>query len=83
MPKYQAQEPPTAPAQATPTPQESKDTTPAEAPREGPQEPPEGRIQSITMICPICGQHLRGDLSTGEAYCNHCQRSFPLPQILK
>ena len=70
--------------QDTPAPQDGKDTTPAEAPpADGSQEQPEGRIQSITMICPICGQHLRGDLSTGEAYCNYCKRSFPLPQILK
>lgn len=54
-----------------------------EIPRYQAQEPPEGRIQSITMICPICGQHLRGDTSTGKAYCNYCKRSFPLPQILK
>lgn len=66
--------------QDTPAPQEGTDTT---LPSEASQEPPEGRIQSITMICPICGQHLRGDLSTGEAYCNYCKRSFPLPQILK
>ena len=66
--------------QDTPAPQEGTDTT---LPSEASQEPPEGRIQSITMLCPICGQHLRGDLSTGEAYCNYCKRSFPLPQILK
>lgn len=83
MPKYQAQEPPTTPAQTTPMPQDGTDTAPAETPPDGPQEPPEGRIQSITMICPICGQHLRGDTSTGKAYCNYCKRSFPLPQILK
>lgn len=83
MPKYQAQEPPTTPAQSTPMPQDGTDTAPAETPPDGPQEPPEGRIQSITMICPICGQHLRGDTSTGKAYCNYCKRSFPLPQILK
>lgn len=80
IPRYQAQEPPTAPAQDTPAPQEGTDTT---LPPEASQEPPEGRIQSIIMLCPICGQHLRGDLSTGEAYCNYCKRSFPLPQILK
>ena len=50
---------------------------------EGPQEPPEGHIQAITMICPICGQHLRGNTEKGKAYCNYCKRSFPLPQILK
>lgn len=83
MPKYQAQEPPTEPPQDTPAPQEGKDTTPAEVPPEGPQEPPEGRIQSITMICPICGQHLMGDTKTGKAFCHYCKRSFPLPQILK
>ena len=66
--------------QDTPAPQEGTDTT---LPSAASQEPPEGRIQSITMLCPICGQHLRGDLSTGEAYCNYCKRSFPLPQILK
>lgn len=83
IPRYQAQEPPTAPPQDTPAPQEGKDTTPAEVPPEGPQEPPEGRIQSITMICPICGQHLMGDTKTGKAFCHYCKRSFPLPQILK
>ena len=83
MPKYQAQEPPTTPAQSTPMPQDGTDTAPAETPPDGPQEPPEVRIQSITMICPICGQHLRWDTSTGKAYCNYCKRSFPLPQILK
>ena len=83
IPRYQVQEPPTAPPQDPPAPQEGTDTTPAEVPPEGPQEPPEGRIQSITMTCPICGQHLRGDLSSGKAYCNYCNRSFPLPQILK
>lgn len=66
--------------QDTPAPQEGIDTTP---PSEALQEPPEGHIQSITMLCPICGQHLRGDTSTGKAYCNYCKRSFPLPQILK
>lgn len=75
MPKYQAQEPP----QDTPAPQEGKDTTPAETPSEGPQEPPE----AVIMVCPICGQHLRGNTETGKAYCNYCNRSFPLPQILK
>ena len=79
IPRYQAPEPP----QDTPAPQEGKDTTPAEVPPEGPQEPPEGRIQSITMICPICGQHLMGDTKTGKAFCHYCKRSFPLPQILK
>lgn len=77
IPRYQAQEPPTAPAQDTPAPQEGKDTTP---PSEASQEPPEGRIQSITMICPICGQHLRGNTETGKAYCSYCNRSFPLPK---
>lgn len=81
--EYQAQEPPTDTPQDTPAPQDGTDTAPAETPPDGPQEPPEGRIQSITMICPICGQHLRGDTSTGKAYCNYCKRSFPLPQILK
>ena len=76
IPRYQAQEPPTAPAQDTPAPQEGTDTTP---PSEASQEPPE----AVIMICPICGQHLRGDRSTGEAYCNRCKRSFPLPRILK
>ena len=76
IPRYQAQEPPTAPAQDTPAPQEGTDTTP---PSEASQEPPE----AVIMICPICGQHLRGDPSTGEAYCNRCKRSFPLPRILK
>ena len=80
IPRYQAQEPPAAPAQDTPAPQEGTDTT---SPSEALQEPPEGHIQSITMLCPICGQHLRGDTSTGKAYCNYCKRSFPLPQILK
>lgn len=80
IPRYQAQEPPTAPAQDTTAPQEGIDTTP---PSEALQEPPEGHIQSITMLCPICGQHLRGDTSTGKAYCNYCKRSFPLPQISK
>lgn len=75
MPKYQAQEPPTEPPQDTPAPQEGKA---AEAPPEGPQEPPEGRIQSITMICPICGMTLRGDPATGKAFCRYCNRSFPL-----
>lgn len=79
IPRYTAPEPP----QDTPMPQDGTDTAPAETPPDGPQEPPEGRIQSITMICPICGQHLRGDTSTGKAYCNYCKRSFPLPQILK
>lgn len=83
IPRYQAQEPPTAPAQDTPAPQEGTDTTPAETPSEGSQEPPEGHIQAITMICPICGQHLRGNTEKGKAYCNYCKRSFPLPQILK
>ena len=64
--------------QDTPAPQEGTDTTPAEAPLEGPQEPPEGRIQSITMICPICGMTLRGDPATGKAFCRYCNRSFPL-----
>ena len=67
----------TAPPQDTPAPQEGKDTTP---PSEASQEPPEGRIQSITMICPICGQHLRGNTETGKAYCSYCNRSFPLPK---
>lgn len=80
IPRYQAQEPPTAPAQDTPAPQEGTDTT---LPSEASQEPPEGRIQSITMLCPICGQHLIGNSVTGKAYCNYCKRSFPLPQILK
>ena len=79
IPRYTA----TAASQDAPAPQEGKDTAPAETPPDGPQEPPEGRIQSITMICPICGQHLRWDTSTGKAYCNYCKRSFPLPQILK
>ena len=69
IPRYTAPEPP----QDTPAPQEGTDTTP---PSEASQEPPE----AVIMICPICGQHLRGDPSTGEAYCN---RSFPLPRILK
>lgn len=55
----------------------------AEIPRYQSQEPPEDYIQSITLICPICGQHLRGSTETGKAYCNYCKRSFPLPQILK
>ena len=80
IPRYQAQEPPAAPAQDTPAPQEGTDTT---SPSEALQEPPEGHIQSITMLCPICGQHLRGNTETGKAYCNYCNRSFPLPQILK
>ena len=80
IPRYQAQEPPAAPAQDTPAPQEGTDTT---SPSEALQEPPEGHIQSITMLCPICGKRLRGDTSTGKAYCNYCKRSFPLPQILK
>lgn len=79
IPRYQAQEPPAAPAQDTPAPQDGKDTTPAETPSEGPQEPPE----AVIMVCPICGQHLRGNTETGKAYCNYCKRSFPLPQILK
>ena len=79
IPRYQAPEPP----QDTPAPQEGTDTTPAETPSEGSQEPPEGHIQAITMICPICGQHLRGNTEKGKAYCNYCKRSFPLPQILK
>lgn len=66
--------------QDTPAPQEGTDTT---LPSEASQEPPEGRIQSITMICPICGQHLMGDTKTGKAFCHYCKRSFPLPQILK
>ena len=80
IPRYQAQEPPTAPPQDTPALPGGTDTT---SPSEALQEPPEGHIQSITMLCPICGQHLRGDTSTGKAYCNYCKRSFPLPQILK
>lgn len=79
IPRYQAQDTP----QDTPAPQEGTDTTPAETPSEGSQEPPEGHIQAITMICPICGQHLRGNTEKGKAYCNYCKRSFPLPQILK
>ena len=75
MPKYKAQEPPTAPPQDTPAPQESKDTTP---PADGPKEPPESRTMYITMPCPICGMMLRGDPSTGKAYCRSCNRSFPL-----
>lgn len=80
MPKYQAQEPPTAPAQDTPPAPEGTDTTPEETPPEAPQEPPEGRITSITMICPICGMTLRGDPATGKAHCRYCNRSFPLPK---
>lgn len=80
IPEYQAQEPPTDGPQDTPAPQEGTDTTP---PSDTSQEPPEGHIQAITMICPICGQHLRGNTETGKAYCNYCKRSFPLPQILK
>lgn len=72
IPRYQAQDTP----QDTPAPQEGTDTTPAETPSEG-------HIQAITMICPICGQHLRGNTEKGKAYCNYCKRSFPLPQILK
>lgn len=77
--KEQAQEPPTAPPQSTPAPQESKDTSSAETPPEGPQEPPEGRITSITF-CPICGMKLRGNPATGKAHCPYCNRSFPLPK---
>lgn len=66
--------------QDTSAPQEDKDTTPAETPSKGPQEPPEGRIQSITMFCPICGMTLRGDPATGKAFCHYCNRSFPLPK---
>ena len=72
MPKYQAQEPPTEPPQDTPAPQEGTDTTP-------PADGPEGRITSITTFCPICGMMLRGDPSTGKAYCRSCNRTFPLP----
>lgn len=75
IPRYTAPELP----QDTPAPQDGKDTTPAETPSEGPQEPPE----AVIMVCPICGQHLRGNTETGKAYCNYCNRSFPLPQILK
>lgn len=76
MPKYQAQEPPTAPAQDTPPAPEGTDTTPAEAPPGGPQD----RITAITMVCPICGMTLRGDPVTGKAHCHYCNRSFPLPK---
>ena len=79
IPRYQAQEPPTAPPQDTPALPGGTDTTPAETPLEGPQEPPEGRITSISMICPICGKRLKGDAKTGKAYCRGCNRSFPLP----
>ena len=72
MPRYQAQEPPTEPSGAP----GGTDTTPAET-------PPEGQIQAITMICPICGMTLRGDPVAGKAHCDYCKRSFPLPQILK
>ena len=76
IPRYQAQEPPAAPAQDTPAPQEGTDTT---SPSEASQEPSE----AVIMICPICGQHLMGDTKTGKAFCHYCKRSFPLPQILK
>ena len=68
IPRYQAPEPP----QDTPAPQEGTDTTP-------PADGPEGRITSITTFCPICGMMLRGDPSTGKAYCRSCNRTFPLP----
>lgn len=72
IPRYMAPHPP----QSTPAPQEGTDTT---SPSEASQEPSE----AVIMICPICGQHLRGSTETGKAYCNYCKRSFPLPQILK
>lgn len=80
MPKYQAQEPPTAPARDTPPAPEGTDTTPAEMPPGGPQKPPESYITAITMICPICGMTLRGDPATGKAHCPYCHRSFTLPK---
>lgn len=70
--EYQAQEPPTAPPQDPPAPQEGTDTT-------SPADGPEGRITSITMVCPICGMRLRGDPTTGKAHCHYCNRTFPLP----
>lgn len=69
--------------QSTPPAEEGTDTTPAEIPPEVLQEPPKKRIQTVTMICPICGMALRGDLEDGQAHCDYCKRSFPLPQILK
>lgn len=72
IPRYQAK----GPAQDTPPAGEGTDTTPAETPQED-------RIQAITMVCPICGMRLRGDLEDGQAHCDYCKRSFPLPQILK
>ena len=72
IPRYQAQEPPTEPSGAP----GGTDTTP-------PETPPEGRIQAITMVCPICGMALRGDLEDGQAHCDYCKRSFPLPKVLK
>lgn len=75
IPRYQAQNAP----ESTPALQEGTDTTPAETPPDGLQEPPESRITSIAMICPICGKRLQGDAKTGKAYCRGCNCSFPLP----
>lgn len=68
IPRYRAQDAP----QDTPPAPGGADTTPAET-------PPEDRITAITMVCPICGQSLHGDTTTGKAYCAFCKRSFQLP----
>lgn len=73
IPRYRAE---TAP-QSPPATQGDTDTTPPSPP---PESAENGRIQAATMFCPICGMMLRGDPSTGKAYCHSCRKSFPLPR---
>ena len=81
IPRYQVQEPPTAPPQDPPAPQEGKDTTsPADSPQRAQELPTGPSVIVLTMVCPLCARKITGNPVTKTAYCPNCKKSFPLPQ---
>ena len=70
IPRYQVQEPPTAPPQDPPAPQEGKDTTsPADSPQRAQELPTGPSVIVLTMVCPLCARKITGNPVTKTAYC--------------